>query len=34
MRTVRFDPKQLTDPVQKAWWDGWLKESADARTMS
>ncbi len=31
MRTVRFDPKELTDPEQKAWWDDWLKEAADAR---
>ena len=27
MRTVRFDPKELTDEQQKAWWSKWQERA-------
>ncbi len=30
MRTIRFDPAQLTDPQAVAWWQAWQKRSDKA----
>jgi hypothetical protein len=31
MRTVRFDPKDLTDEQEKAWWSKWQERANQAR---
>lgn len=31
MRTVRFNPEELTDEEQKAWWRDWQTRADDAR---
>jgi len=32
MRKVLFNPADLTDEDQKAWWKGWLERAKDARS--